>query len=275
MNELQLILTALIGSLAAAAILASIGYRLQSRFVADVIITTALQVKELLLKQAFTRDLIPIDVTLTLFYRIHAAGNPAPISKDTIKATQTVDDWRAATERQALFILRDVTATYDFDKLFQPTDETGVPLRSIEREVRDRLRSVAEYWGVEVAGIQLGAIEIPESIGKQLVENKRAQHEQEAELIKAESDRRIDITRAETAKLVKVTEATARMQTIQAIAHGLKQVLGEDARPEDLIALRFIEYLENRAEPVVGTGEDDLETLLKLQSQEVPRLKSR
>jgi len=264
MNELQLVLTALIGSLAAAAIIASIGYRLQSRFVEDAAITTALQVKELLLKQAFTRDMIPIDVNLTLFYRMYAAGNPAPISKDVIEAIQTVDDWRAATERQALFILRDVTAMNDFDDLFHSTDPTVAPLRLIEQTVHNRLRLAAEQWGVEVTGVQLGAIEIPESIGKQLVEIKRA-----------ELDRRIDITRAETAKLVKVTEATARMQTILAIAQGLKQVLGEDARPEDLIALRFIEYLENRAETVIGTGEDDLETLLKLQSQEVPRLKSR
>lgn len=251
MNQLLLVMTALIGSLATAVIIASLGYRLQSRFAKDAAITTTLQVKDLLLKQAFTRDMVPVDANFTLCYRIQAAGNPKPISRAILEGLGTVDDWRTATERQVLFTLRDVIATYDFDHLFDSIGENVVPLRSIEQKVHIRLRPVVEQWGVEVTGVQLGAIEIPESIKEQLVEKKRAQYEQKVELMKAETE-----------KLVKLTEAKARMETITAIAQGIKHLLGKDARPQDLIALRFIEYLEKAAE--TGGGEESWLPLQRL-----------
>ena len=49
---------------------------------------------------------------------------------------------------------------------------------------------------------------------------------------------------------------------------GLKQLLGPNPKPQDIIALRFIEYLDQRAEASAGLAEDDTAALMRLQSLE-------
>jgi hypothetical protein len=87
----------------------------------------------------------------------------------------------------------------------------------------------------------------------------------------ADREQRVSATRAETEQLVQLSKTTARMQAIQGISRGLKQLVGPDATPEDIIALRYIEYLEHSTESSGGMNEDQFNTLLRLQGLEALR----
>ena len=137
--------------------------------------------------------------------------------------------------------LRDVIANYNLDEIFVPSSRLvpgQVQIRqTLKREIKDQIEKITKRSLGVTTGVDIGLIKIPEEAKNRLLQKWVA-----------DWDRRIDTTRAETEKLVQVTKATARMQTIQAIAQGLKQLLGKDATPDDLIALNFIEYLEKRCE---------------------------
>ena len=61
--------------------------------------------------------------------------------------------------------------------------------------------------GIEVTAVDIGQIKIPAEAEERLLKRWTAQWDQQ-----------IDTTRAETEKVVQVTRATARMETVQAIA---------------------------------------------------------
>jgi regulator of protease activity HflC (stomatin/prohibitin superfamily) len=159
--------------------------------------------------------------------------------------------------------LRDVIARHDLDEIFTargaespPTAGKLEPRQRIKNEVCDQINEISsKFMAIKVVAVDIGEVKIPEKAKDQLLQKWVA-----------EWDQRIDTTRAETEKLVQVARATARMQTIQAIAQGLKQLLGKDAKPEDLIALRYIEYMEKAAE--TGRGEDGWATQQQIEAMQ-------
>ena len=84
-------------------------------------------------------------------------------------------------------------------------------------------------------------------------------------------DRRISTTRAETAKIVQLSKATSEMETIQAISQGLKHLVGSSPTSQDLIALRYIEYLESTLGNGAASSGDGADALIKLQGLQTLR----
>lgn len=222
-----------------------------------------------------TRDGVIIEeFNLFVYYKVDpGSGQPSSRSQfaydeDNIKKIWKLvgknwDRVEAAMETIADTSLRDVIARYDLDEIFaarvtgpSPTADQLEPRQRIKDEVRAQINKVSlDYLAIEVVDVDIGEVRVPGEAKDQLLQKWVA-----------DWDQRIDTTKAETDKLVQVTKATARMQTIQAIAQGLKQLLGKDAKPEDLIALRYIEYMEKAAE--TGRGEDGWSTQQQIEAMQ-------
>ena len=175
-------------------------------------------------------------------------------------------DWdkvKTAMETIAGTSLRDVIARHDLDEIFTAkgtgrslTSASVEPRQMIKDELCTQINEISlDFLAIRVVAADIGEIKIPQEAEERLLQKWTA-----------EWDQRIETIKAETEKLVQVAKATARMQTIQAIAQGLKQLLGKDAKPEDLIALRYIEYMEKAAE--IGRGEDGWSTQQQIEAMQ-------
>ena len=222
-----------------------------------------------------TRDGVIIkEFNLFVYYKVDpGSGQPRRGSEFTYNEEHIKKIWRlvgknwdsikSAMESIAGTSLRDVIARHDLDEIFTAkgtglsrTSASPEPRQMIKDEVCTQINKISlDFLAIRVVAADIGEVKIPQEAEGQLLQKWMA-----------EWDQRIDTTRAETEKLVQVTEATARMQTIQAIAQGLKQLLGKDAKPEDLIALRYIEYLEKAAQ--TGRSEDGWSTQQQIEAMQ-------
>ncbi len=84
------------------------------------------------------------------------------------------------------------------------------------------------------------------------------------------SQQRAAITRGQTELDIEAQRRDQRHKTVEAATAALREALKEDERltPRDLIALRFVEYLEQRIKDQDGNGIDSIDSLAELQSLE-------
>jgi regulator of protease activity HflC (stomatin/prohibitin superfamily) len=208
-----------------------------------------------------TRDGVMIEAfTLFVYYQVDPGSSQSSegiefaYDEDHIRRIwrRVNKDWdsiKPAMETIADTSLRDVITRCNLDEVFTARER-------IKDEVCAQINKRSlDLLAIRVVGADMGEVRIPEEVKNRLMQKWMA-----------DWDRRIDTTRAETEKLVRATEATARSETIRVIVQALKQVMGEDAKPEDLIALRYIEYMEKAAE--TGRGEDGWSTQQQIEAMQ-------
>jgi regulator of protease activity HflC (stomatin/prohibitin superfamily) len=167
-------------------------------------------------------------------------------------------DWRESVKSISSRAARDVIGRYDLTEIVPLTETMR---QDFNRQLTAQINAITvRALGVEVIAVDTGRILVPSQTEEVLVSQWIADREQ-----------RVSATRAETEQLVQLSKTTARMQAIQGISRGLKQLVGPDATPEDIIALRYIEYLEHSTESSGGMNEDQFNTLLRLQGLEALR----
>ena len=245
-------------------------------------------------EEVLTKDKVPLHIECGLGYRIESREQTAergedpkeviegrrfpgiisgeyPVYKRTIfkAAYGPAGDWKFTTKGATITQLRKVVAEFELQDIYHHDKESKeFILAEIGEQTQEKVAEIVHYWGVHVGTVNIDSIEVSEAVSEavreQVWEMWGAEYGRRSALLEAEWDRRIDTIRAETEKTVQVTRAIARMQTIQAIAQGLKQLIGEDAEAKDMIALRFIEYLEKAAE--TGRGEEQWPTQQRMEA---------
>ncbi|MBC8492516.1 MAG: hypothetical protein H8D43_01925 [Chloroflexi bacterium] len=245
-------------------------------------------------EEVLTKDKVPLRIKCGLGYRIESReqvtkrvqhprelvegrrfpgiiSGEYPVYKRTIfkAAYGPAGDWKFTTKGATITQLRKIVAEYELQDIYHHDEKgKGFILAEIGTQTREKVAGIAHHWGVHVGTVNIDTIEVSEvvsgAVREQVWKMWGSEYAQRRALVEVKLDRQIDTTRAETEKLVQVTKAMAQAETIQAIAQGLKQMVGKKAKPEDFIALRFIEYLEKRCEsletrdgpPVSETQED-------------------
>ena len=209
-------------------------------------------------EKAVSMDRVIIEqFELTVFHKIYAGAGPSArdgqytYHRDTVLNTiwsPNGNDWREAVKSVAELQARDVIGQRNLDQL--------VPMSASERsafkaDLVKKINQVTEkVMGVHVSTVEIGKIKIPAEAEGRLLDKWIAEWEQ-----------KIDTTRAATEADVQTTLAGARKRAIETVGIGLH------VRPQDLIIMRFIEYLEARSENHPAT-DGDTETLVQLQSME-------
>ena len=239
-----------------------------------MVVPLTLRTESIVVEKAATRDRILIEeFRYLVFHKVDAGPENERIRDGIGSYSKTIltskvwslsgNDWREGVRSVADTAARDVIGRYDLEQLIPISEQFRVDLKDALKQQINKVTK--EAMGAEVVAVDIGEIVIPKEAEERLMARWVAMW-----------DRSIQKTRAETEKTVQVTRAEARMETIQAISEGLRQLLGgKQATPQDVIALRFIEYLEERAKTSTGGADDDIGALLRLQSLEaVSHLKS-
>jgi regulator of protease activity HflC (stomatin/prohibitin superfamily) len=150
----------------------------------------AIQIKQ---QQVITKDNIPVTIDGVLFFKVEKAAD----------AIIKVQDFRWAVLQYARTSLRDVIGQMTLDQLLAEREE-------IERAIGGHVEKDTRDWGLQVVGIRMEDINMPEELKKMMSRQASAEREKRATITKAEGDRDAAVNLAAAAKTM--TESPGAMQ---------------------------------------------------------------
>jgi regulator of protease activity HflC (stomatin/prohibitin superfamily) len=151
-------------------------------------------------QQVITRDNVPVTIDGVLFFRVANAA----------EAIIEVQDYRYVVSQYAQTSLRDVIGQMTLDQLLTEREEIA---KSIERHVEQDTKG----WGVEVTGLRIQDVDMPEELKKMMSRQASAEREKRATITKAEGDKEAAVNLALAAKTMAESPGAMQLRTLQTI----------------------------------------------------------
>ena len=167
----------------------------QARFIDTRVLTLDIPTQ-----QVITKDNVPVRINGVLFFQVSKVDD----------AIIKVQDYRYAISQYAQTSLRDVIGQMTLDQLLTEREEIG---KAIEANVEKD----TEEWGLEVKGIRIQDIDMPEELKKMMSRQASAEREKRATITKAEGDRDAAMNLAAAAKTMAESPGAMQLRTLQTI----------------------------------------------------------
>ena len=151
-------------------------------------------------QQVITRDNVPVTIDGVLFFRV---DNPAD-------AIIMVQDYRYMIAQYSQTSLRDVIGQMTLDQLLTEREEIA---KAIEQHVEKDTKG----WGLEVTGLRIQDIDMPEELKKMMSRQASAEREKRATITKAEGDKEAAVNLALAAKTMAESPGAMQLRTLQTI----------------------------------------------------------
>ncbi|MGA9924436.1 MAG: slipin family protein [Isosphaeraceae bacterium] len=151
-------------------------------------------------QQVITRDNVPVTIDGVLFFRVDNAA----------EAIIMVQDYRYVISQYAQTSLRDVIGQMTLDQLLTEREEIA---KSIEQHVE----SDTKGWGLEVTGLRIQDVNMPEELKKMMSRQASAEREKQATITKAEGDKEAAINLSLAARTVAESPGAMQLRTLQTI----------------------------------------------------------
>jgi regulator of protease activity HflC (stomatin/prohibitin superfamily) len=145
-------------------------------------------------------DGVPVSIDGLLFFKVVSVES----------AVMTIQDYAYGIKQLALTALRDVVGGVTLDELLAERERVG----KLVQEVVDKQ---AQEWGLEVTGIRLQQIDMPEELKKIMSRQAAAEREKRATITKAEGDRVAAENLAAAAATMAVSPGAMQLRTLQTI----------------------------------------------------------
>jgi regulator of protease activity HflC (stomatin/prohibitin superfamily) len=123
-------------------------------------------------QEVITRDNVPVLIDGVLFFKV----------VNVESAVMRIQDYGWGVTRLAQTALRDVVGGVTLDDLLAERERIG-------KMVQEVVEKQAQEWGLEVTGIRLQDIGMPEELKKIMSRQAAAEREKRATITKAEGDR--------------------------------------------------------------------------------------
>jgi regulator of protease activity HflC (stomatin/prohibitin superfamily) len=125
-------------------------------------------------------------------------------------AITQVQDYRYVISQYAQTSLRDVVGQMTLDQLLTEREKIAVMIEDdVEKETKD--------WGLEVTGLRIQDIDMPEELKKMMSRQASAEREKRATITKAEGDREAAVNLAAAAKTMAESPGAMQLRTLQSI----------------------------------------------------------
>jgi regulator of protease activity HflC (stomatin/prohibitin superfamily) len=151
-------------------------------------------------QQVITRDNVPVTIDGVLFFRVRNAA----------EAIISVQDYRYVISNYAQTSLRDVIGQMSLDQLLTEREQIA---KMIEQHVENDTKG----WGLEVTGLRIQDIDMPEELKKMMSRQASAEREKRANITKAEGDRDAAINLAQAARTMRESPGAMQLRTLQTI----------------------------------------------------------
>lgn len=151
-------------------------------------------------QQVMTKDNVPVKINGVIFFKVDDPAN----------AIIKVQDYRYAIAQYAQTSLRDVIGQMSLDQLLTEREEIG-------KKIEANVEKDTEAWGLEVTGIRIQDIDMPEELKKMMSRQASAEREKRATITKAEGDRDAAANLALAAKTMAESPGAMQLRTLQTI----------------------------------------------------------
>ena len=151
-------------------------------------------------QQVITKDNVPVKINGVIFFKVDDPAN----------AIIKVQDYRYAISQYSQTSLRDVIGQITLDQLLTEREDIGKKIEeNVEKDTTD--------WGLEVTGIRIQDIDMPEELKKMMSRQASAEREKRATITKAEGDRDAAANLALAAKTMAESPGAMQLRTLQTI----------------------------------------------------------
>jgi regulator of protease activity HflC (stomatin/prohibitin superfamily) len=185
-------------------------------------------------QEVITRDNVPVTINGVLFFQVVNVEN----------AIMRIQDYVWGITQLAQTALRDVVGGVTLDELLAERERIG---KLIEEVVAKH----ASEWGLQVAGIRLQDIDMPEDLKKIMSRQAAAEREKRATITKAEGDRLAAENLAAAAATMTASPGAMQLRTLQTI-----DGLGPQASNTVILAvpIEVLELVKRAGESIPSNG---------------------
>ncbi|HVA46010.1 MAG TPA: SPFH domain-containing protein [Pirellulales bacterium] len=159
-----------------------------------------IRVTDIPAQQVITKDNVPVTINGVFFFKVDNVAD----------AVIKVQDYRHAIAQYAQTSLRDVIGQMTLDQLL-------VEREAIGKEIGKNVEKDIVGWGLEVTGIRIQDIDMPEELKKMMSRQASAEREKRATITKAEGDREASTNLAAAAKTMAASPGAMQLRTLQTI----------------------------------------------------------
>ena len=164
------------------------------------LVDTRIRAMDIPSQQVITRDNVPVKINGVIYFRVQKVED----------AIIKVQDYRYAIAQYAQTALRDVIGQMSLDQLLSEREQIG-------RMIREAVEADTEGWGLEVTGINIQDIDMPEDLKKMMSRQASAEREKRATITKAEGDREAAANLAAAAQTMLSSPGAMQLRTLQTI----------------------------------------------------------
>lgn len=151
-------------------------------------------------QQIMSKDNVPVHVNAAIFYKV---SNPE-------QAIIEVQDYQYAIAQYGQTALRDVIGGMNLDTLLTERQEIGDAIKKI-------VDKETQGWGLEVIGIKLQDIELPDDLKRIMSRQAAAEREKRANIIKSEGDKEAAKNLADAARMMDAAKGAMQLRTLQTL----------------------------------------------------------
>jgi regulator of protease activity HflC (stomatin/prohibitin superfamily) len=151
-------------------------------------------------QEVITRDNVPVSIDGVLFFKVVSVED----------AVMRIQDYAYGIKQLALTALRDVVGGVTLDELLAERERIG-------KLVQEIVGKQAHEWGLEVTGIRLQQIDMPEELKKIMSRQAAAEREKRATITKAEGDRLAAENLSAAAATMAASPGAMQLRTLQTI----------------------------------------------------------
>jgi regulator of protease activity HflC (stomatin/prohibitin superfamily) len=159
-----------------------------------------IRVTDIPAQQVITKDNVPVTINGVFFFKVDNVAD----------AVIKVQDYRLAIAQYAQTSLRDVIGQMTLDQLL-------IEREAIGKEIGKNVEKDIVGWGLEVTGIRIQDIDMPEELKKMMSRQASAEREKRATITKAEGDREASVNLAAAAKTMAASPGAMQLRTLQTI----------------------------------------------------------
>jgi regulator of protease activity HflC (stomatin/prohibitin superfamily) len=151
-------------------------------------------------QQIMTKDNVPVHVNAAIFYKV---ANPE-------QAIIQVQNYQYAISQYGQTALRDVMGGMNLDTLLTERQEIGDAIKKIvDKETNG--------WGLDVIGIKLQDIELPDDLKRIMSRQAAAEREKRANIIKSEGDKEAAKNLTDAARMMEKAKGAMQLRTLQTL----------------------------------------------------------
>jgi regulator of protease activity HflC (stomatin/prohibitin superfamily) len=151
-------------------------------------------------QDTITRDNVSVRVNAVVYFRV----------ADPTKAINEIEDYYFATSQLAQTTLRSVIGQSELDEVLAERDQVNETVRRIIDEGTDP-------WGIEVVGVEVKDIDLPQEMKRAMARQAEAERERRGKVIAAEGEFQASMKLADAARVMGEQPMALQLRFLQTV----------------------------------------------------------